>query len=213
MSLARTTILRWVRRYAPEFVKRRNHFGILVGRSWRVDETNLTIRGKWVYLYRAVERAGQAVDFLLCVKRDVKGNKACFSKAIKHQGQPPKIVKLDGYAALHRVAREMKADGLLLEGTATRSSKHVHNLIERAHRDIKSRTKTMLGSKRFRNAAITLAGIELMHRIRKGKLALPACDSKMGRPPLPGPPSFPLNKVSRLRSDWLFAREPDLLPG
>ena len=68
--------------------------------------------------------------------------------------------------------REMKADGLLPEGTKLRSSKYLNNLIEQDHRNIKSRTNVMLGFKRFRSAATTIAGIELMHRIRKGKFNL-----------------------------------------
>jgi len=63
----------------------------------------------------------------------------------------------------------MKADGLVPEETKVRSSKYLNNLIEQDHRNIKSRTNVMLGFKRFRSAAITISGIELMHRIRKGQ--------------------------------------------
>jgi transposase-like protein len=88
LSLAHMTILRWVQRYAPEFVKRWSRFGRPVGRSWRVDETYIKVQGQWRYLYRAVDRAGKTVDFHLSVKRDVAVAKAFFANAVQSHGDP-----------------------------------------------------------------------------------------------------------------------------
>ena len=94
----------------------------------------MKIRGKWVYLYRAVDRDGNTVDFRLSTRRDVGAAKAFFRKATKTQGSAPGTVTLDGYAASHRTVREMKADGQMPGDTKVRSSKYLNNLIEQDHR-------------------------------------------------------------------------------
>jgi len=178
LALAHTTIMRWVKHFTPEFVKRWNRLALAAGQSWRVDETYVRIRGKWAYLYRAVDRAGKTVDFRLSARRDVAAAKAFLAKAIGTQGRAPGTITLDGYAASHRAVREMKTDGLLPRHTRVRSSKYLNNVIKQDHRHIKSRVNVMLGFKRFRNAVVTISGIELMHRIRKAQFDLTAAHLK-----------------------------------
>jgi glucosamine-6-phosphate deaminase len=96
LHLSHTTIMRWVQRYAPEFERRWTRFARKVGRSWRVDETYLKVRGRWVYLYRAVDRDGDTVDFRLSPTRDVAAAKAFFRKALRTQKRAPVSITLDG---------------------------------------------------------------------------------------------------------------------
>ena len=172
IELAHTTIMRWIQRYVPEFEKRWNQFACRAGRSWRVDETYVKIKGRWTYLYRAVDSAGKTVDFLLRAKRDVAAAKAFFCRAFKGQDRLPRAITLDGYQASHRAAREFLGENRRGKRTKLRSSKYLNNLIEQDHRSIKLRLGPMLGFKRFRRASITIAGIELVHRIRKGQFEL-----------------------------------------
>lgn len=170
--LAHTTVMRWIQRYAPEFEKRWNRFARKVGASWRVDETYVKIKGRWTYLYRAVDKEGKTVDFLLRAERDIAAAKAFFRRAFKNQGRLPHAITLDGYQASHRAAREVLNEHLRGNRTKIRSSKYLNNLIEQDHRSIKLRLGPMLGLKCFRCASITIAGIELMHRIRKDQFKL-----------------------------------------
>jgi transposase-like protein len=172
LSMVHTTIMRWVHDYAPEFERRWNRFARPAGPSWRVDKTYVKIRGKWMYLYRALDRGGKTVNFRLSPRRDVAAAKAFLRKAIKSQGSAPGTITLDGYAPSHRAVREMKADGHLPADTKVRSSKYLNNLIEQDHRGVKLRIGPMLGFKQFRTAAITIAGVELLHRIHKGQFNL-----------------------------------------
>ena len=172
LHLSYTTIMRWVQRYAPKFEKRWTRFARKVGRSWRVDETYVKVRGRWTYLYRAVHRDGNTVDFRLIRTRDAVAAKAFFRKALRTQRFAPVSITLDGHLASRRAVHEMPTEEEAWNHTKLRSSKYLNNLIEQDHRGIKSRTGPMLGFKDFDCAATIIAGIELLRRIRKGQFAL-----------------------------------------
>ena len=169
--LTHTTILRWVQQYGPEFQKRWDRFARTVGGSWRMDETYVRVKGEWMYLYRAVDKAGKTVDFHLSRKRDVNAAKAFLRKAMRGQRVPTKIT-LDGYAASHRAVGELKDTGELPKRVVLRSSKYLNNLIEQDHRRIKQRLRPMLGLKSFRTARVVIGGIELAERIKKGQFKI-----------------------------------------
>src|SRR5437016_2640524 len=168
ITLTHTTILRWVQRYLPEFEKRWGRYARPLGGSWRMDETYLKVGGRWVYLYRAVDKAGRTVDFFLSRNRDVNAAKTFLRSAMKNT-RPPTKITLDAYAASHRAVREMKETGDLSQRVRVRSSQYLNNLIEQDHRRVKQRIRPMLGFKRFEKAAVTISGIELAEKIKKGQ--------------------------------------------
>src|ERR1700736_3060537 len=158
IALTHTTILRWVQRYVPEFEKRWSRYARPVGDSWRVDETYIKVKGQWAYLYRAVDKQGRTVDFLLSKWRDVAAATRFFSRATRQHGAP-RVITLDGYAASHRAGDRLKAAGRLPRRVRVRSSKYLNNVIEQDHRRIKQRIRPMLGFKRFETADVTIRGI------------------------------------------------------
>jgi transposase-like protein len=169
VAVSHTTILRWVLRYVPEFEQRWARFARPVNRSWRVDETAISIRGRPHYLYRAVDKHGKSVDSLLCVDRGMEAAQAFFRKAVA-SGWPRKV-NLDGNAASHRAVRLLRQEDTQWQSVLVRSRRYLNNIVEQDHRAIKRRCASMLGLKSFRTAAITLGGIELAHRIRKQQFA------------------------------------------
>jgi transposase-like protein len=166
IALAHTTIPRWVQRYVPEFEKRWNQYARPVGGSWRCDETYIKVKGRWTYLYRAVDKQGRTVDFLLSERRDVAAAKRFFRKAVKNHA-PPRVITLDAYAASHPAITELKLAGITPHRVRIRSSKYLNNVVEQDHRRIKHRIRPMLGFKRFETAATTISGIEPAEKIRK----------------------------------------------
>jgi transposase-like protein len=168
LAVSHTTILRWVVNYVPEFEQRWSRWARRVNSSWRVDETYICVRGKWHYLYRAVDKHGKTVDFLLRPDRGIAAAQAFFRKALTTSSPRwPRKVTLVGNSASHRALRLLRREDPKWKYVLVRSCRYLNNIVEQDHRPIKRRCAPMTGFKSFNNAAITLAGIELAHRIRK----------------------------------------------
>ncbi|HFV9295684.1 TPA: IS6 family transposase [Serratia fonticola] len=167
-----STLHRWIIRLVPLLDKTFRRHKRAVGRRWRMDETYIKIRGQWKYLYRAVDTAGQTIDFLLTAKRDAAAALRFFRKAIRHHGEPD-VVTIDKSGANTAALATLNADKPEEETITVRQSKYLNNLLEQDHRNIKRRTRSMLGFKSFRRAQTLQAGIELPHMIRKGQYQRP----------------------------------------
>jgi transposase-like protein len=166
-----TTLFRWIQAYAPELEKRiRPHLRMTSG-SWRVDETYIRVKGKWVYLYRAVDASGQTIDFLLSPKRDAAAARRFFRKALKQAHTVnPRTITVDKNAAYPIATRTMKWGGELWRFAKLRQVKFLNNIVEQDHRRIKRLVRPGLGFKSFMTATRTIAGYEAMAMIRKAQV-------------------------------------------
>ena len=171
VAVDHTTIFRWIQAYAAQLEKRlRRHLRLTNG-SWRVDETYIKVKGRWTYLYRAVDKTGQTIDFLLSARRDAATAKRFFRKAL---AQPhtvnPRTITVDKNACYPRAVTGMQRDGQLWRSSRLRQVKYLNNIIEQDHRRIKRLTGPGLGFGSFRTARRTVAGFEAMAMIRKGQV-------------------------------------------
>ena len=167
VSVDHSTINRWAIRYLPLLEKIFRRHKRPVGGSWRMDETYIKVRGQWKYLYRAVDKEGKTIDFLLRAKRDKAAATKFFNKAMRLNGDPAKVT-MDKSGA-----NKAAMDGINQDRAVSieiRQIKYLNNIVEQDHRAVKRITKPMMGFKSFRGARNVLAGIELMHMIRKGQM-------------------------------------------
>jgi putative transposase len=137
-----------------------------------MDETYIKVRGEWTYLYRAVDRDGKTLDFMLSERRDTAAARRFFKRAVGTNGVPDRIAidksgaNMAGLQSLNVILKFTGA-GRIIKVT---QSKYLNNIVEQDHRFIKKITRPMLGFKAFHSASAALAGIETAHMIRKGQL-------------------------------------------
>jgi transposase, IS6 family len=168
LSIAHTTIMRWVHQYGPELDERVRRHLKLINDSWRVDETYIKVKGQWMYLYRAVDSKGNTIDFYLSKTRDHKAAKRFFKKALRSfHVSMPRVITVDKNPAYPVAIEELKKEKKMPVGIQIRRIKYLNNIVEQDHRFIKKRVRSMLGLKSFRTATYILSGIEVMHMLKK----------------------------------------------
>jgi transposase-like protein len=136
-----STIFRWVQRYAPEIEKKvRWYQGSRCG-SWRVDETYVRVGGKWRYLFRAVDKHGQLIDFMLSDRRNTQAAYRFLRKAVKTMSDyPPESITTDKLASYPKAIRRLQNEGLLPKEVMHRTSKYLNNIIEAVPSSYRRRT-------------------------------------------------------------------------
>ena len=164
-----STLNRWVVNYAAQIEQNSRKYKRPIDRSWRMDETYVRIKGKWRYLYRAVDKYGQTIDFMLTARRDKAAAFRFFRKALFNNRLPLKInIDKSGSntAAIEIFNRRISDPKLKIE---IRQNKYLNNIVEQDHRHIKRVINPMMGFKKFSSATATIAGIELVNMIKKGQ--------------------------------------------
>jgi putative transposase len=163
------TIHRWVTKYSPQLEEAFHRRKRPVGISWRMDETYIKVKGQWRYLYRAVDKYGQTIDFLLTEHRHTEAALRFLEKAIRRHGAPETIT-IDGSKANEAAIKRYNEErGTLI---SIRQVKYLNNVVEQAHRALKRITRPRLGFKSFATAHATPVGIELMHMLKKRELMI-----------------------------------------
>ena len=128
------TIWRWVQRYAPVLNQRIRREMRRPNRSWRVDETYVKVAGEWAYLYRAVDSAGETIEFMLSPKRDLIAAKLFLRLALSGGGPRPRVINVDGHPAYASAIAELKQTGELGRLCRCRTAAYLNNIIEQDHR-------------------------------------------------------------------------------
>jgi transposase-like protein len=171
VTVDHSTINRWVVKYSPQLEEAFHRRKRSVWLSWRMDETYIKVKGEWRYLYRAVDKHSQTIDFLLTEHRDKEAALRFLKKAIRRNGLPETII-IDGSDTNEAAIKSYNEE----HGTtiSIRQVKYLNNIVEQDHRAVKRVTRPMLGFKSFDAAQGTLVGIELMHMIKKRQMIMGA---------------------------------------
>ena len=166
-----TTVWRWIQRYGPELERRLRHCLKPTNKSWRVDETYVRVKGRWCYLYRAIDSTGATINFLLSALRDGAAAKRLLRKARSDPSHSqPRVINTDQARLYVAAIAAVKKESMLRRRCRHRPVQYLNNILEQDHRAIKRRVKAQQGFREFQAARRTIAGYEAMHMMRKGQV-------------------------------------------
>ena len=171
-----STIQRWVFKFSKEVEKNMHKRKKQVCDSWRMDETYIKVKGRDMYLYRAVDKYGNTVDFLSTRRRQKMSAQKFFNKAIGNNGKP-RLINIDKSGANSSAILTVNKRSLSSKKIKIRKVKYLNNIIEQDHRRIKRRIRIMTGFKEFESAQRTLSGIEVVSIIKKDQIINPCSTS------------------------------------
>ncbi len=171
LSVERSTIARWVGRYAPELDERVRPHLRPTNDSWRIDETYVKLKGVGKYLYRAVDSNGNSLDFLLTARRDGNVAKRFLRKMLQSKHILfPRVINTDKNGCYVKAIRELKESGELPDECGHPPTKYLNNIVEQDHRFLRHRIKASQHFRNFWSAQRTLRGYEAINMIRKGQI-------------------------------------------
>ena len=171
LEVDHSTIWRWVQRYAPEINQRIRPHLKMSGTSYRVDETYIKVGKSCKYLYRAVDKDGQTIEFMLSAKRDISAAKRFFKKMMRADHRRlPLSINVDQNAAYPDAFSASQQEKVLPMDGQLRRVKYLNNVIEQDHRFIKKKVRATQCFGSFHTAERTLEGIEAMNMIRKSQV-------------------------------------------
>ena len=168
-------IHRWVQRYAPEMEKRRRRqWRCPRSTSWRVNETCVKVRGQWAYLYRALDKHGNTIDFYLSPTGNAGAAKRFPGKALNglKPWEKPEVINTDKAPTYAIAIAELKVEGKCPEETVHRQVKYLNNVVEADHGKLKQLIRPVRGFKTLKTAYATIRGFEVMRALRKGQAAM-----------------------------------------
>lgn len=181
LSVDHTTVWRWVQEYAPEINKRIRPHLKLAGASYRIDETYIKAGKQWKYLYRALDKEGNTIEFMLSARRHVPAVKRFFKNMMRADHRRlPFSISVDKHASYPDAFNDAQEEKVLPKYCKLRRTKYLTNIVEQDHRFIRRRWRVMQCFRSFHTAERTLEGIEASHMMRKGKLKRISGDDVVG---------------------------------